>query len=33
VRSIAVAERLGATLARQVEFMGQDALVYVHAPA
>ena len=33
LRSIAVAERLGATLARQVEFMGQDALVYVHALA
>lgn len=27
-RSIAVAERLGATLARRLDFLGQDALVY-----
>jgi RimJ/RimL family protein N-acetyltransferase len=32
LRSVAVAQRLGATLAREIDFMGNDALVYVHAP-
>ena len=30
LRSVAVAQRLGATLARQVDFMGEQVLVYVH---
>ena len=32
-RSIAVAQRLGATLARRIDFMCKEALVYAHAPA
>jgi len=31
VRSVAVAQRLGATLGREIDFLGQPALVYVHA--
>jgi len=32
-RSVAVAQRLGATLSRQVDFMGAPSRVYVHAMA
>lgn len=33
LRSVAVASRLGATLAREIDFMGTPAQVYVHAAA